>query len=122
MLLCVRPLAVFRVGRRYLLAIATVSGDREILRRRWRGGVEKVRLTGGELAVKLRDADGHWHAFSPYGGHDAANPHPRHHATADLLRHFHIPAVPDVATVHQEHYQRYRAMLQRGNLTSGLLL
>lgn len=103
---------LFLADQEYHLLLDTATAETEEERRRFDGRIETVGITGTELAVKLLDETGEWHAFSLYGGSGAANPHDRHHSLDLLLQHFDIPDIPDVARVFPDRYTAYREKLK----------
>ena len=107
----------FTAGRAYPLESETFAG-RKIEQRphpRHKDQKEDVLVTGQELLLRIKDDAGDWHAFTQYplgSEQEAARPEDHFHLLSELVECFHIPDVPDVASIHPEAFAEYQRRLR----------
>jgi len=128
-ILCVEDLSPFKAGVRYPLATRSIRFTRTQFKPNLRGEDEELELSGQELAILIK----------PDGGEDAkeycfmdaalraanvkigddAGADVIHFTLQDLVDHFDIPEVPDIATTDPARYNAFIAQLhQLEQLTS----
>ncbi len=119
----VQPSA-FAAGRRYPISSRTVTVSRKGTRPNLSGESEELEYSGQELCISIHDDQGREHRFME-ARHTAAGvkvnhthlnsrrnrptagpPVNVHHTLDDLIAHFEIPEVPDVATIAPEAFQK----------------
>lgn len=105
----------FTEGSRYPLRTETFEGRKVEARKRPGRAPEDVLVSGQELAILVTDDRGETHCFTqflPSGETDEERPGAEHHHTlSELVTHFAIPEVPDVATLNPGLYQTYKQRL-----------
>ena len=110
----------FKAGQRYTIRTETISVTRAGQKMNLTGSLDDVSWEGSELALFIRDGDGIERLFME--GHLAqpnvrlsiqaeGAPSPIEFNLQQLIEHFEIPEVPDVAAVHPEAYQHNLALL-----------
>ncbi len=110
----------FKAGQRYTIRTETISVTRVGQKMNLTGSLDDVSWEGSELALFIRDGDGLERLFME--GHLAqpnvrlsiqaeGAPSPIEFNLQQLIEHFEIPEVPDVAAVHPEAYQHNLALL-----------
>lgn len=102
--------ACFTSGTAYKIQCHDIPTRRLIDRATLRGDKEEILICGTELLVTLRDDQERLHTFC----HEELAADPRIHAShplATLLRHFHIPPTPDIATVLPSKFQKNKKAL-----------
>ena len=116
----------FVAGRRYPIRTLTISVLRQGTKMNLSGLLDEVEWTGSELCIYLKDGTGAERTFmeARLRGDDVhlcldpqddreENTVKIDYTLQQLVEHFLIPEVPDVATVHPELYQRNLALLHQ---------
>jgi predicted RNA methylase len=105
----------FTEGQSYQIVTETFEGRKLELRPRPGYSPEEVLVTGQELVIRISDDDGRRHSytqFAPTAEEGDSRPKAgQHHTLTELVAQFHIPEVPDVATVNPAAYQTYKARM-----------
>ncbi len=105
----------FSEGRHYPITTQTFEGRKLERRRRPGRGHEEVLVSGQELAILVTDDTGRAHSFTQFPPKDdLSDERPEadsHHLLSDLVAWFHIPDVPDVATLHPGEYAEFMRRL-----------
>lgn len=106
----------FIAGLRYAMRTETFEGRKIETRKRPGHGPEQVLVSGQELAILVTDDAGETHCFTQFAPSDDDTgeerpPCEHQHTLADLVAHFTIPDVPDVATLNPALYQDYKHRL-----------
>jgi predicted RNA methylase len=120
-LLCVKDLGtVFKAGVSYELKAETVRTTRAGTKMNLEGSLDEVQYDGSELAIWLITPDGEQKLFMDARLMDSSvklsiqkegEPSPINFTLHQLVEHFQIPEVPDVATINPEGYQANIALL-----------
>lgn len=98
----------FQPKQCYRLTTETFEGRKVERRKRVAACEEDVLVTGQELAILITDDGGGVHCFTqfPAAEHDSGRPSAdHHHLLSELVAHFEIPKVPDVAALHPHRYR-----------------
>jgi len=110
----------FRAGQRYTIRTETIAVIRAGKKMNLTGTMDDVSWEGSELALFIRDAAGIERLFMEdhlrqpnvrLSIQKEGAPSPIEFNLQDLIAHFEIPEVPDVAAVHPEAYQHNVALL-----------
>lgn len=108
----------FRAGQRYQLSSRTVLVERTTRRPNVEGGTDEILLNGQELVFGITGEDGVEHQFI-----DGRHLQPGADILANnlkvdarftlqqLVEHFEIPDVPDVARAHPERYEQNQTLI-----------
>jgi len=105
----------FRAGTRYAIRTETIRVKRSGTKMNLTGERDEVEWEGSELALFIRDGEGIERLFMEerlrgkdvtLSIQDQGAPSPIEYNLQDLIQHFEIPEVPDVALVHPAAYQK----------------
>jgi len=117
----------FRAGESYRLSSKTFEGRKIEVREHPDFGEEEVLVSGHELLICIHDAEGKVHGFTQYSLDKEAidledDPEDEtsrmlktvhhFHSLKDLMAHFKMPEVQDIAEACPELYQHYRQKLK----------
>jgi hypothetical protein len=116
----------FKAGESYRLTSETFEGRKIEARPHPEYGEEEVMISGQELMICINDSKGHLHGFTQYAldrdsihanydsdSDDETLQSPmlmrihQFHSLRDLMVHFNMPDVPDIAEVSPDLYQHY---------------
>ena len=120
--LCLKDLPGFAAGQRYTIRTETISVQRSGKKMNLTGELDEVQWEGSELALFIRDGDGIERLFMEerlraddvrLSIQDENSPSPIEFNLQQLVEHFEIPEVPDVAAIHPERYQQHLALLRQ---------
>lgn len=109
------PSPAFRNGTRYTIRTETIRVKRSGTKMNLTGERDEVEWEGSELALFIRDCEGIERLFMEerlrgkdvtLSIQDQGAPSPIEYNLQDLIKHFDIPEVPDVALVHPAAYQK----------------
>jgi predicted RNA methylase len=108
----------FIAGKTYELSSETIKFERSDQRPNLLGKLEKVTLSGNELAFYIVDENKARHCFSnvPLDQQAGVTRHSSlvtRHSVETLIRHFEIPAVADVAQTQPERYQQFVSRIKQ---------
>jgi hypothetical protein len=121
----------FKEGESYRLTSETFEGRKMEIRPHADFGEEDVMVSGQELMICINDSNGHVHGFTQYAldrdsihaNYDSENDSDdetrrsllrihKFHSLRDLMVHFNMPVVRDIAEVNPKLYQHYRNKLK----------
>jgi|CZKV01.1.fsa_nt_gi hypothetical protein len=112
-ILCLKDLGKwFNAGDRYVLRMETIRVTRNGTKMNLEGALDDVQYDGSELAIFIESPDGerlfmearHMDASVKLSIQDVGKPSPIHFTLQQLVDHFEIPEVPDVATINPDGY------------------
>ncbi len=103
-----RGAPIFTCDHNYPVTTERVKVQFKERRARRDGVSEPVTYTGSEMMVRIKDNQGNWHRCLP----NPANTHALIHDLVFLVRHFEIPKVPDLATLHRKQFNHYKRKLK----------
>jgi hypothetical protein len=113
---------LFRAGVRYPLATRSIRFTRTQIKPNLRGEDEKLELSGQELAILIKPKPGEENEFCFMDGAlratnvkigDDAGANVIHFTLQDLVDHFDIPEVSDIATTDPDRYNSFIAQLHQ---------
>jgi len=113
---------LFRAGVRYPLATRSIRFTRTQIKPNLRGEDEELELSGQELAILIKPKPGEKNEFCFMDGAlraanvkigDDAGANVIHFTLQDLVDHFDIPEVPDIATTDPARYNSFIAQLHQ---------
>ena len=99
----------FTPGSSYPIDCSEISARRTISKTTIQGTKAEVAITGSELLVTIRDEQGRDHSFYNGGNSGAADPFA--HSLEILIKHFHIPPVPDITQILPARFRKNKKAL-----------
>ena len=101
--------AGFTPGSYYPINCGEISARRLTTKTTIQGTKAEVAITGSELLVAIRDDQGRDHSFYNGGNSGAADPFA--HSLEILIKHFHIPPVPDITQILPARFRKNKKTL-----------
>ena len=101
--------AGFTPGSYYPINCGEISARRLTTKTTIQGTKAEVAITGSELLVAIRDDQGRDHSFYNGGNSGAADPFA--HSLEILIKHFHIPPVPDITQILPARFRKNKKAL-----------
>jgi hypothetical protein len=98
--------SAFTRGSSYPINCGEISARRLTTKTTIQGTKAEVAITGSELLVTIRDEQGRDHSFFNWGG-----PDPFAHSLEILIKHFHIPPVPDITQILPARFRKNKKAL-----------
>ena len=98
--------SAFTRGSSYPINCGEISARRLTTKTTIQGTKAEVAITGSELLVTIRDEQGRDHSFFNWGG-----PDPFAHSLETLIKHFHIPPVPDITQILPARFRKNKKAL-----------
>ena len=114
---CTRSFATFKAGESYPIRTESIMGKKTETRHRPGFGPEEVLVTGQEVLVAIRDTEGDDHAFTQFPVTEEMDEWHNYtadyaHTLSDLITHFAMPEVLDIAEADPKTYNLYRKRLE----------
>jgi hypothetical protein len=101
--------SAFTRGSSYPINCGEISACRLTTKTTIQGTKAEVAITGSELFVTIRDEQGRDHSFYNGGNSGAADPFA--HSLEILIKHFHIPPVPDITQILPARFRKNKKAL-----------
>ena len=101
--------SAFTRGSSYPIDYSEITARRTISKTTIQGTKAEVAITGSDLLVTIRDDQGRDHSFYNGGNSGAADPFA--HSLEILIKHFHIPPVPDITQILPARFRKNKKAL-----------